>query len=68
MGGGVGGPIQRDKIWFFVSARSWVTSDYYPGNYFNATPGTLFYTPDLSRPAYDDNRYQGARGAARRGR
>ena len=30
---------------------------YVPGNYFNATPGTLFYTPDLSRPAYDENYY-----------
>ena len=67
VGGGVGGPIQQDKIWFFVSVRSWVTSDYYPGNYFNATPGTLFYTPDLSRPAYDDNATR-RRDSARRGR
>ena len=58
LGGGAGGPLQQDKLWFFVSSRSWVTSAYYPGNYFNATPGTLFYTPDLTRPAYDEDYYR----------
>jgi hypothetical protein len=61
VGGGVGGPIQQDKVWFFFSLRSWIASDFYPGNYFNATPGTLFYTPDLSRPVYDENRYRETR-------
>ena len=56
-GGGVGGPVMRDKLWFFASSRYWVTSTYVPGNYFNKTQGTLFYTPDLSRPLYDDNYY-----------
>ena len=61
-GGGIGGPIQTDKLWFFASARSWRTSQYYPGNWFNKTPGTLFYTPDLSRPAYDNSYYKEVRG------
>jgi hypothetical protein len=61
VGGGVGGPIQQDRVWFFFSLRSWIASDFYPNNYFNATPGTLFYTPDLSRPVYDENRYREAR-------
>ena len=56
-GGGMGGPIRSDKLWFFASSRYWVTSTYVPGNYFNKTQGTLFYTPDLSRPLYDDNYY-----------
>jgi hypothetical protein len=56
-GGGLGGPLRRDKLWFFASSRYWVTSTYVPGNYFNKTQGTLFYTPDLSRPLYDDNYY-----------
>jgi hypothetical protein len=61
VGGGAGGPIAQDRVWFFTSLRSWVTSDFYPDNYYNATPGTLFYTPDLSRPAFDENRYKEAR-------
>jgi hypothetical protein len=54
---GVGGPIKRDAAWFFLSARRWISQSYQPGNYFNKTQGTLFYTPDLDRPAYDDNFY-----------
>jgi len=49
-----GGPIKRDKLWFFLSQRSWGTEvpRPTPGDYFNATQGTAFYTPDLSRPFY----------------
>lgn len=57
LAGGVGGPIERDALWFFASARRWVSQSYQPGNYFNKTQGTLFYTPDLDRPAWEDNFY-----------
>ena len=58
IGGGFGGPVKRDKLWFFASARYWISSSYQAGNYFNKTQGTLFYTQDLSRPAYDLNFYR----------
>jgi len=50
---GGGGPIVRDKLWFYVSARSWGTNTFVAGNFFNATPGTdpPTYTPDRSRQA-----------------
>jgi hypothetical protein len=51
--GGVGGPIVRSRLWFYAGVRRWETSSYQPNNYFNATQGTMFYTPDLNRPAYD---------------
>ncbi len=54
---GVGGPILMDKLWFFASGRKWVTDSYLVGNYFNKLQGTLFYAPDLDRPAYEDNFY-----------
>ena len=57
LAGGVGGPIKRDTLWFFASARRWISQSYQPGNYFNKTQGTLFYTPDPDRPAYEDNFY-----------
>jgi hypothetical protein len=55
--GGIGGPIARDKLWYFGSARRWISQSYQPGNYFNKTQGTMFYTPDLDRPAYENNFY-----------
>jgi hypothetical protein len=62
-GGAVGGPILRDKLWFFVASRSWGSQNEAPGNYFNAThgiyigapnSGASLYTPDLERKAYTD--------------
>lgn len=53
IGGGVGGPIKRDKLWFFGSGRWEDRSSYQAGNYYNKLQGTLFYEPDLSRPAYN---------------
>ena len=58
VGGGLGGPINRDRLWFFASARYWETSSYAAGNYFNRLQGSLFYEPDLNRPAYEWNYYQ----------
>jgi hypothetical protein len=64
--GGVGGPIKRDKVWFFAAARRWETASWVPGLYFNQRQllHTLFYQPDLSRPAYDDVVYNQASGRA----
>ena len=60
VGGGIGGPIARDRIWFFASSRYQEASTYAQGNYFNKLAGTLFYEADLSRPAFDKNYYQEA--------
>ncbi|MBM3820889.1 MAG: TonB-dependent receptor [Acidimicrobiia bacterium] len=57
VGGGVGGPVVRDKVWFFASSRYFETSNDSPANWFNKLQGTLFYEPDLSRPGYERNFY-----------
>jgi hypothetical protein len=51
VGGGFGGPIVRDRLWFFTTPRKWANQYYIAGNYYNKTPHTLFYTPDLSQQA-----------------
>jgi hypothetical protein len=45
-----GGPIKRDKVWFFGSFREWGNGHLMAGNYWNKTQGTPSYTADLSRP------------------
>src|SRR5262245_11808788 len=46
----VGGPIRRDRVWFFTAHRAWGTNSYQLNSYWNATQDTLFYTPDFDRP------------------
>src|SRR6476620_922405 len=48
-GGALGGPIVKDKLWFFTAHRWWGASRYIQGSYFNKLQGTLFYEPDLTR-------------------
>jgi hypothetical protein len=49
----VGGPVMRDRLWFFAAARDGVNQQLQQGNYYNKLQATnpLFYEPDLSRPA-----------------
>jgi hypothetical protein len=48
-----GGPIMRDRLWFFAAGRDGVNQQLQQGNYYNKLQATtpLFYEPDLSRPA-----------------
>ena len=54
VGGGLGGPLVRDKLWFYTAHRKWGGLTELAGKYFNATQETLFYTPDPSRPGTTD--------------
>ncbi len=49
----LGGPIRRDRLWFFAAAREGVTQQYADGVYWNKLkqPQSLLYEPDLGRPA-----------------
>jgi len=54
--GAVGGPIQKEKIWFFATARSQGSSSKIP-IYYNlneGNPNAWLYVPDKSRQAVND--------------
>jgi hypothetical protein len=51
---GVGGPLKRDRLWFYTAHRWWGSSEYQPGIWFNKTVNSPFYTPDYQRPAYQN--------------
>ena len=51
-----GGPIKRDRLWFFGAARVLGTDKTIVDTYFDADPNPYRYTPDLDRPAINDDR------------
>jgi hypothetical protein len=65
VGGGIGGPIKRDKLWFFAAHRVWKSSKYIQGAYYNKNQGDTpvyvdsdplynvsLYVPDADRQAH----------------
>ena len=59
LGAQLGGPIKRDKIWFFAAVARWGSRVNQPGAYYNKLQGksgipsvpTIAFEPDLDRPA-----------------
>ena len=51
----VGGPVLKDKIWFFAAARTWGMARQFAGLYWNKGQNTLLSPPgaDLEVVAYD---------------
>ena len=66
--GVLGGPVRKDKLWFFTALRRAANQQYQQGNYYNKLQnvrvGTdpvykvTFYEADLSRPAFTDDFYR----------
>jgi len=50
----LGGPIKRDRLWFFTAHRGFGYANTIAGDFYNATQNSLFYTPDKSRQAFID--------------
>lgn len=44
-----GGPIVRDRLWYFGSFRYWGTDNKLAGIFWDADPTDFLYTPDLNR-------------------
>ena len=58
-GVGIGGPIKRDRLWFFAAAREGVAQQYADGVYWNklTQPASLLYEPDIERGIANTNDY-----------
>ena len=58
-----GGPIKRDRLWFFAAHKTQDTRTIKANVFYNATQGTPVYTPDLSRPAmqWENDHFIGGR-------
>ena len=54
-GGGLGGPIVRDRLWFYSSNRRWGASEYAPGAFHNKATTPFEYVPDLTRRGFVNN-------------
>jgi len=54
----LGGPIVKDRLWFYGSFREWGNKRQAANKFYNATQHTPFYTPDLTRPAFAKEWYE----------
>lgn len=49
-----GGPVRKDRVWFYVTASRMVNNYYVAGMYDNLTPNTIRYTPDSNHQSVYD--------------
>jgi Carboxypeptidase regulatory-like domain len=66
LNGSYGGPIKKDKIWYFVNARTQGSTRTIANIFYNQNagdPAAWTYVPDLSRPEFTDRTWEN--GSAR---
>jgi len=51
---GGGGPIKKDKAWFYFTFRHWGVNKTVADSFYDLDPSPFKYTPDTSRPGIDD--------------
>ena len=51
----LGGPVVKDKVWFFVAARDWGSDKYIAADYNNSAQGTFLGAPNSGVVAYVPN-------------
>jgi hypothetical protein len=58
---GLGGPVVKDKMWFYITARRWGVDQTVTESFYNNDTTFRSYRADVSRPVVDDNvMYSGA--------
>jgi len=63
--GTVGGPIAKDRIWYFLRAHTGGNTRTSTNVYYNlnaGNPAAWYYVPDATRPAFSDRTFESASG------
>jgi hypothetical protein len=63
--GSVGGPIMKDRVWYFVNGRTQGSTRIIPGVFYNQNagdPDAWLYAPDTTRPEYTDRTWENLSG------
>jgi Carboxypeptidase regulatory-like domain len=61
----VGGPIAKDKVWYFINGRTQAATRYIPGIFYNNNAGDAtkwLYSPDTSKPQFTDRTWENISG------
>jgi hypothetical protein len=59
---GGGGPILKDRIWFYATYRHWGVDKTVAGSYADADPNPYKYVPNTSSPGIDDGHIRSIAG------
>src|SRR5262245_27165328 len=65
LNGAFGGPIRKDRVWYFVNARTQGSTRTIASIFYNRNagdPAKWTYDPDVSRPAYTDRTWENVSG------
>jgi hypothetical protein len=65
LNGSFGGPIKRDKIWYFINARTQGSKRINANQFYNLNAGKAdqwFYAPDFSQPGFSDRTWENVSG------
>ena len=65
LNGAVGGPIKKDRVWYFVNARTQGSTRVIANQFYNLNAGDptkWLYAPDLSRPGFSDRTWENVSG------
>ena len=54
----VGGPVKRDKLWFFASVRHWGVNQTTANSFYSESSTLNSFKPDTTRQVLDDNLIQ----------
>ena len=54
--GALGGPLMKDKLWFFTAHRYWGYEQIRTNTFYESNQSTFVFTPDLNRPGTETQR------------